>query len=561
MKSKFNSKQETHSKLSKDDPDSPINKLDDYSLIYIFKNLPIVDRIKVERVSKNWQKIAKQSWGNLKELYLNPKQLGLRPFGKEHQIIKIGQYVITQILKRCGTYLVKIDYSSIKEVLDILLLVTKFCPNIQSIICPTLSLKDRSLLSRKFKNISELSLHHLNRHYSLDKTHKAMEKLFSKLKNLQVLDLSNSCITENYLLNLPLEKMKTIKIQSFTNNEGGVHVLKKCTNLSIFKCGSTTEHLISVLASSCSFLTELDLSCYYNHDVANIDDKLSTVFFKNKNLRYLRLYGFNTLSGKCFLQLNGNTIEKIILVSVYKIERDYLIQCFPNFIKMHTLNIFFINKDSLNCIAECISLCPVLKKISIKSLACTDENFIQLITSLKSLEELSIINDIFIIPEKSVITDKFCNYIGSNLLELKFLNLSGYDSISDLDLKSICKLIKLEILNISGLKNVTGLRLCQLLNLKILYCNYCSNLTNDSLISLLKSANNLELLDVRCCDKITNTLVNAAVDITMNRKSNIVLEIIVKSDDRIDINKISKVSNLLYINQIEKYKNKRKIKC
>ena len=72
------------------------------------------------------------------------------------------------------------------------------------------------------------------------------------------------------------------------------------------------------------------------------------------------------------------------------------------------------------------------------------------------------------------------------------------------------------------------------------------------MISLLKSASNLELLDIRCCKKVTNTLVNAVVD-------NIVLKMIVKSEVHIDIDKISEISPLLHINCIEKYK--RSIRC
>ena len=86
---------------SKKDSYSVINKLNNDCLIYIFKFLSVVDRVKFERVSKMWQEFSKESWGSLKVLELDPKCLGLKPRGIKHEYPEITKYITEQILKRC----------------------------------------------------------------------------------------------------------------------------------------------------------------------------------------------------------------------------------------------------------------------------------------------------------------------------------------------------------------------------------------------------------------------------------------------------------------------------
>ena len=54
--------------LKKEEELRPIEKLPEEILIHIFSYLPIVDRIRVERVKKSWQEMAKKSWNNFKKL-------------------------------------------------------------------------------------------------------------------------------------------------------------------------------------------------------------------------------------------------------------------------------------------------------------------------------------------------------------------------------------------------------------------------------------------------------------------------------------------------------------
>ena len=92
-----------------EDSYSPIGILNDDCLIYIFDFLSIANRIRIERVSKRWQKVAKESWRQLKVLNLRPIYLGLKPFGTRHEFPTITEQVTEKILKKCGKYVEKIN--------------------------------------------------------------------------------------------------------------------------------------------------------------------------------------------------------------------------------------------------------------------------------------------------------------------------------------------------------------------------------------------------------------------------------------------------------------------
>ena len=137
--------------------ESPIQKLNEDSLISIFNYLSIKDRIKIERVSKIWKEIVKKSWTKMKILYVEPQFLGFKPFGKNHQYPKISKKMIKEVLKRCGKYINKIDCTDSFGCQ--LTLVAQNCPNIQSIICQEASKKGLEKLSKNIQSLSEFSIY------------------------------------------------------------------------------------------------------------------------------------------------------------------------------------------------------------------------------------------------------------------------------------------------------------------------------------------------------------------------------------------------------------------
>ena len=85
---------------------------------------------------------------------------------------------------------------------------------------------------------------------------------------------------------------------------------------------------------------------------------------------------------------------------------------------------------------------------------------------------------------------------------------------------------------------------CKLSSLKKLHCRNCINLRDKNLISLLKYANDLNILDIYNCEKITNYLVNYAIKVTKIRLNKVMLNIGIVST-KINIYEIEEISPLL----------------
>ena len=497
--------------LKKEAEASVIEKLTEDCLIHIFSFLPVVDRIKMEKICKSWREAAKRSWSNVKDLIMDPKFLGLKPIRRLFQYPIINNNMLESILKRCGKYLAKIQYYECDCPLSA---ISEYCPNIQSIKCNAASVLGLKKLSISCKNIYEISI----KSEITNKFDAALGDLFSNNKNLKIINFPRYRIENGKCLSkLPFKEINAIKILQLSGNN------------------------IADIASCCTNLTELDLKLWVNTiDMTSEDRKLSEIFHKNKKLRSIRLIGiFSPMTGECFLSLNKNVVEEIILNGTSRIQRDYLIGSLPNFTNLRTLQ--FHKIINFATVSEIISLCSNLKQLFIEVL----NNFeigisLQLFSLSKKIETLSIF---FITNQRD--TDNFFQYMSCNLLELKHLDIQGCSGLTENGLSAICELKKLEVLNISYLKNVTGSRLGRLSNLKELHCSVCEELQNDGLTSLLRCATNLEHLDIRGCSKITNVTVNVAIEEIKKRKNNVILKIII-SRRFININEIDENLPLLH---------------
>ena len=554
-------------KEASDTSTSPIEILDDDSLISIFKLLPVAERIKIERVSRTWKILAKQSWSNVTVLNMDPKILGLKPFGKKHDYSEINDHVLEQILIRCGKYLQKINLNSVHECM--LSILANYSPNIQSIESDKASVEGIAQLAENCRNICELK----TIFYRKMRIEKKFEKLFLSNQNFRVLDLNTwGIITGKCFLKLPLEEMDTIKlhiVQDEYDSEIIANVIRKTKKLRVFKVQFRSISLITALANSCSNLSELFLINNIEDDSANMDHLFSQVFKNNRNLKSLSLYYFDNFTAECFSYLNENVIEEITLTGTENIQKVYLSKSLPSFKNLQALT-FASLENNFDQIAECIELCFNLKKLTLKDCNLSSEKkLIETISSLNNLELLSVGCSY----HDDIVSYDFCQYISCNLLQLKYLKINIFngisdsglklicelpklemlsiidcESISDAGLQTVCKISKLEELNISGCANITGSGLINLFNLKKLHCMDCNGLEDDGLINFLNYASNLEFLDIRFTN-ITNSVVDQAIDVTKNRINNVLLRMCIR-DTKIDVNEIEIMSPLLHLDRI-----------
>ena len=507
--------------LKKEQELRQIEKLPEEILIRIFKNLPIADRVRVERVNKSWQEISKKSWNNVKDLEASP--------------FIINTDILVSILIRCGKYLEKIDVKSNNYPFCVLPLVAENCPKIHSINCKIGSIYGLKKLSKICRNITELSIEEFEEGNGLDEV---LGDLFSNNQQLQVIDIPNYDGNGNCLSKLPFEKITAIKISSLRQLEPKmINVIENSKSLSSFKYETSDVNVFEALASNCRNLTELDLKLNDDSQIDDLDSRLSQIFKNNEKLISIKLVNFKLMTGECFLSLAENFIEKIELYIIPNIQRNFLIQSLPNFTKLHTLEIF----DDSNCVdvAKCVSLCSKLKSLAIVTEKGVNKD-LNIFASSKNIERLNVS-----LTEDQPIIENFLEYMSCNLLELKYLDISGYyDFDLNYEFNLICKLPKLEVLDISGQSEITGSGLENFPNLRELDCSDCENLEDENLIILLKCARNLEKMDIRNCKKITNRVMLIAIEETRKRTNNILLKISI-AGTKIKIDEIKEKSRLL----------------
>ena len=488
-----------------------IENLPEECLIKIFQYLSLAERARIERVSKTLRDAAKQSWYNVKELKFDHKFLGLKPYPES----KIDVFTLREILERCGFYLTKIDLLEYYDCYyDCLPMVAEYCPNIQIIKFNEPSNIGLKRLSKKCKNIYELTIRAYDTYYENE-----LADLFSVNKNLKLLEISTHFAEiaqiGKCLLKLPLQEMLSIKLDvPFISNLS--YLINNAKNLNVFEVEIDFASTITDLANSCSNLTSLNLSCN-SENIENVDFLFSQVFIKNKNLKSLSLSSFSSLTGECLVSLNKNCIEEINLYSNYNIQGRYLIESLPHFEKLHTVARFSLDSDD---VAECLSLCSNLKDVFCSYEGLLPENLKKSFSSSKNIESLCISG-----INRDSPTEKPIYIISSTLLQLKDLFLSECEGITDKDLESLCNLPNLEELALDVVSNITGSGIVKLSNLKKLSCERCPELEDDPLISLMECALNLELLVVWVCNKITPSVVHAANEITKKRTNHVALEI------------------------------------
>ena len=198
---------------------------------------------------------------------------------------------------------------------------------------------------------------------------------------------------------------------------------------------------------------------------------------------------------------------------------------------------------------------------------CTEDDLIKSVASSKYLKTLRLY--------KVRVSDNFLEYVSENLLKLTTLSLYDCEGISFDGIKLICKLDKLEELDLSScdsvsddalelipglsklkvlrieylrsrVKNITGAGLVGLTNLKELHIHKCYGLQDSNVINFLICAPNLELLDISGCFKLTNSVVDAAIQVTIARTNNLMLKVCVGAT-RINTYKIREKSPLLHL--------------
>lgn len=139
---------------------SIIERLPDHCLEKIFGFLPIIDRVRVERVSLRWRSLAfGRHWKNCENLDLRRENWGfLAIAGKDHRLRQLDDSALLAVLRRCGRFVRGIDvydrFAAKKYNLDFRSL-SPSCLREALILCPRLERLrlDFNHVDRRFGNV------------------------------------------------------------------------------------------------------------------------------------------------------------------------------------------------------------------------------------------------------------------------------------------------------------------------------------------------------------------------------------------------------------------------
>lgn len=251
------SNEQYHQCLQNDTENVSIHILNDDCLSHIFSFLPIIDRVRIERVCKRWRDLSLYSWKEVKTLNLSPSTWG---FLETHTI---RTATLRKILLKCGKFLTKINLSDTSNFLrqSTLTIVGKLCPKLTSIDVTALTVCASGIgtLASNCKNITRFSLGPST--YGCDNE---LKNLFRVNKNLTYLSISKNNIAGKSLSFLSAQTIQTIKLEKCDNIQDNhfstaLKRLENLKHLAICNCTCISTLTLQTIGRHCKGLEELEI--------------------------------------------------------------------------------------------------------------------------------------------------------------------------------------------------------------------------------------------------------------------------------------------------------------
>ncbi|XP_008212746.1 uncharacterized protein LOC100679445 isoform X1 [Nasonia vitripennis] len=391
---------------------SPISKLPVECLIAIFSLLPIADRVRIQRVCKHWQSISLESWFSLKTLTFYEEVWGYKYWlGRG-----IDLTVFKKVLKLCGSYVTRIDFSThytkpnadfvelLKADKSLFVIIRNYCPNLVAIDIRNLEITCEGLeyLGKSYSTLSEFAIDGYEDVYENGfgsvNFDKPLSFLFRKNKNLQRLKLN---IPSNGHCLLKLNPITIEKI-SVVHGLGGEEIICKALNRFInlrilnindwsgnhdwFNYGnndvSYINEMLEAIEPHSEKLIELEISTIDNYLVLIHAENISCF----SNLQKLLLDGdalkidFCTITKYCtqltYVKLIGLSVSEIQIASIMQLPK--LQELYLWYLKKITDAIFTNHMSSLK-IFNCFQ-CSQLTNIGFRSLLQNSSESLQSLT-------------------------------------------------------------------------------------------------------------------------------------------------------------------------------------
>ncbi|OXU16376.1 hypothetical protein TSAR_014161 [Trichomalopsis sarcophagae] len=288
-----------------------------------------------------------------------------------------------------------------------------------------------------------------------------------------------------------------------------------CPNLEFIQMGSVNLTPMSVMSWTKN-VHKLTENAFDNCTECCNDTLLSKLFMQSKRLQSLKIMHNNVLTGKCLLSLPVS-MKAIVIDSCPNISFNQL----NNVLERHCDQL-----EKLSLTKSChvhfptdanatLKMPTTLKIVEIRW--CKVFN-IDCILEMRNLEKL-VLNGL------DFLTDDFLVTLTSNCKMLYHLNIDACNNITNVGLREVVRLPRIEYLSLKRLSSITDSALTHIPNLKKLFCTCCINVADDGICTLIETCDSIEVLDVSYCCNITNRLVECAVNATRYRTNNVVLNL------------------------------------
>uniref|UniRef100_A0A0R3S2W7 F-box domain-containing protein n=1 Tax=Elaeophora elaphi TaxID=1147741 RepID=A0A0R3S2W7_9BILA len=283
----------THEDIVQED----INSIPDHILISIFTLLPIVDRIRIERVCRRWRHIAKNySWTMTTEFsyssLIGDKECSL-PCLIERPIV--GNKEIKSLAQRCGDHLLEMDLHAFRDTLtyNVCMCFAIHCPNLTVLNMYGIQLTNSSLksLGRHCPNLEIVNFH---RCFQESVVERGLTSFFSKCQNLREVDVG--------------ENERLTGLPSFTM------LPRSIVNLKIGGCFRLTATSLFAIRDRCPDLVALTMNSVDNISPTHLNSFFASLP-KLELLKFGECYVSHTLGG---IEINFSLMKNLTELTVLR---------------------------------------------------------------------------------------------------------------------------------------------------------------------------------------------------------------------------------------------------
>ncbi|XP_059633301.1 uncharacterized protein LOC132276066 [Cornus florida] len=274
-------------------------------------------------------------------------------------------------------------------------------------------------------------------------------------------------------------------------------------------CARAGPHLLRKMAARFTALHELDLSQSLSRSFypGVIDSDLSVIANGFTGLRVLNLQNCKgiTDTGMAAIGCGLSSLQSLDVTNCRKLTDKGLsavAEGCPDLRSLHLAGCKFVTDATLQVLSK---NCHKLEELGLQGCTnITDSGLTVLVSGCQLMEHLDI-NKCRNIGDTGISNvSKACSY------SLKTLKLLDCDKVGDESILSLAKFCKnLETLIIGGCRDVSDEPIKSLAaacnhTLKKLRMDWCLNVSDSSLNCILSQCRNLEVLDIGCCEEVTD---------------------------------------------------------